>query len=170
MAESRKIADKFVNTAYALAQESAANTLTFQEIQTGMSVFEKVAWVIHAIEYHIPASSVGLLIDAADSIDVALTVSNTMTQISPQIAAVVDTIQFGPGLTATRVDWISPKIHDFTTWPGGGLIIPGKPVYAAIKSGSLASAAQVDLRIRFTYRPLKAEEYWELVEASRIIE
>lgn len=166
----RKIADKFCNTAYALVVQSGANTLTYQEIQTGMSVFEKVAWIIHAIEYHIPHSARALIIDASDYIDMALTVSNTPTLISPSMASVIDTLQLVAGATANRIDWYSPIVHDFSNWPGGGLIVPGKPLYAAVDADSLASAAQVDFRIRFTYRPLKAEEYWELVEASRIIE
>ncbi len=60
--------DKFSNFAFGQALESVAGTMAFSEIQSGVAIFEKVAWVISRIEYNVPVAYANLLLDEADSI------------------------------------------------------------------------------------------------------
>jgi len=53
--------------------------------------------------------------------------------------------------------------------PGGGLIVPPNPLYLGIKGTGLAAAQAVSCRFWYTTIELTPDEYWELVEARRII-
>lgn len=164
-------ADLFVNMAFGSVLESAANTLTFSEIQTGLSIFEKVAWVIHRIQYY--SYSLGLLLAEEDTIMAALVVSNKLSALDLSDPAVIDMVEWGVlyhGTPANATDLVKPMERDFTTLPGGGLIIPPRPLYVAGIGNSLASASSTYMRIFFTHKALSADEYWELVEARRMVE
>ena len=78
-------------------------------------------------------------------------------------------MDFVHGTPATSIILTRPWIHDFTALPGGGLIVPATNLYAAIVGEGLASAAYMRTSLYFTYRELKPEEYWELVEATRAL-
>ena len=150
------IKDRYANKAYISVTESGANTLTFSEIQTGMAMFEKVAWLIHRIEWWIGDVARQELTAVTDFLTMALVGNNTMASLSLGDQAVYDIIRLGVvdmGVAAS----------------GGGLIIAPRPLYAAVQAGGFAAAAIVSARIYFTYLELKAEEYWELVEATRMI-
>ena len=62
-----------------------------------------------------------------------------------------------------------PIVVDFSTLPGGGIIVPPNPLYLAAKGLGLGAAQSVSVRFWYTNIALKPEEYWELVESRRII-
>lgn len=165
--------DRFVNLAYATVTMSGANALTFSEIQTGLAMFEKVAWIIHRIVWYIPAATVQEIVANTDFMQLGFTGNNKMSDLSIDDAAVYDLIELvGMVSGAPAVGFIvkSPAVSDFSTLPAGGLIIPPRPLYVAANTAGFVAAGVVQARIYFTYKQLKADEYWELVEASRIIE
>ncbi len=168
-----KIQDNFVNKAYAKVTESAANTLTFQEIQTGLAMFEKVAWVIHRIQWFLGNVLITELLATSDRIVMALCGNNKMTSLDLADQAVYDLCSvrtYVSGTPATGYIFVNPFIRDFSNLPGGGIIIPPRPLYVGAKGDGLTSASIIEARIEFTYKQLKGDEYWELVEATRIIE
>jgi len=172
MAEKKK-GDKFVNLAFGTITESAANTLTFSEIQTHISVFEKEAWIIHRIQWFPTAYSFDKLVGVADYFTLALTVSNKVTTLDLSDPAVIDLAQVVGvlhGAAANLETLNTPLSRDFSTLPGGGIIITPRPLYLAIKGTSLADPVAAQARIFFTHQTLAAEDYWELVEARRMIE
>lgn len=167
-----KITDQFPNLANVEAQESAANTITFAEITTGAGIFEKMAMVVHRMEYVLSAASVGLLQANDDLIEVGLVTSNQITGLAKDKAQVIDRIRFGYrafGTPANALITEMPVVHDFTNLPGKGLIVPAQSLYIAIVGTSLASASYARVAMYFTYRELKGEEFWELVEATRAL-
>lgn len=152
--------------------ESAANTLTFQQLQTGAALFERRALLMHRIEYIPSMATVNLLLDASDIIICGLSTSNSITDLEPSNPNIFDQLQIGMidiGAVANMQLLFHPIVHDFSTLPGGGMLLPGYPVYGFVKGTSLASACIVRFRFQFTAKVLKPEEYIELVEASRII-
>lgn len=168
-----KVADKFCNMAFADVTESAANTLTFSEIQTGVSIFEKVAWVINRILWYPSFASINLIIASDDYIEMALVTSNKVDTLHLDEPAVIDALYIGLEANAALADahqLVTPIVHDFAGLPGGGLIVPPKPLHLAAKATSIASASTISARIYFTQKGLKPEEYWELVEARRMVE
>lgn len=167
-----KISDKFVNVARISITESAANTLTFNQIQTGVAIFEKVAWVIHRILWFPTNTTISLLTAAADQLTMALTTSDQLTSLATDQAGVIaqkrlQRIDFGTAASGQMYE--VPLESDFSTLPSGGLIVPTAPLYGACVGVSLGSAITFTARVYFTYKTLKAEEYWELVESTRIV-
>lgn len=164
--------DVFANKAYATVTESGANTLTFSEIQTNVSVFEKMAWIIHRIEWYLSYATQALLIDAADTLQLALTASQSISSLALNSPSVIDLYEQYKFL-ATAVGYHfseMPIIRDFTALPGGGLIVAPRPLYIAAKGTGLASAATGSCRFYFTVKQLKADEYLELVDFYRIVQ
>ena len=164
--------DKFANQAYGTVTETGANTLTFSEIQTHVDVFSKQAWIIQRIQWYLTQTQTNKILDTADSIALALTCSNKASSLSLQDPALIDLLEFqiigviAAGLNLVRM----PLTRDFETLPGGGIIITPRPLYIAAQGTSLASAITASARIYFTQVTLPTEQYWELVEARRMVE
>ena len=166
-----KLKDKYVNMAYSSVTESAANTLTFSEIQTGVSMFDKIAWIVHQILWFPGQAMVQELDAESDEVNMALTVSNKVV-LGLDDPAIIDLLDLLPHLQGAGVSGHvheRPIVRDFTSLPGGGLIIPPRPVYLAIKGEGLAAAGIAMARIYYTHLELTPEDYWELVEARRMI-
>ena len=166
-------ADKYSNKAYISLTESAANTLTFKELETGVSLFEKRAWIIHRIEYFIDNAAWAELLGAADSLMLGLVLSNKITSLDLSDAAVIDLVKINIGTAGTPASGFigqSPRTRDFSTLPGGGHIVPPRPLYGAINAGGFSAAATSSIRFLYTAIEMKTEEYWELVEAYRLVE
>jgi len=166
-----KKTDLYANKFYGRAVESAANTLTFAEIQTNVSIFEKMAWILHRLEYFVAPASMALIDDSPDSITMALTGSENITTLGLDNPAVIDTFTLGMkkfsgvGFQFTNV----PIIRDFSELPGGGIVVSPRPLFMAVQGASLASAATVEMRGYFTVQALSADEYLELVDFYRIV-
>jgi len=162
------VKDQYSNVGYGTVTEGGANTLTFAEIQTNVSVFEKIAWVIQRIEWYIPLATRSLLLDASDQFEMALCSSNTLTSLSLGNPAVIDLYALlGSAVTAHIA---SPIIRDFSMLPGGGRIIAPRPLHLGLKGTSVASAGTISCRFLFTMKELSADEYIELVDFYRIVQ
>lgn len=165
--------DVYANQGYVEVIPAAANTLTFTELATFVSVFEKKAFLINRISYYLSIAALGSEMDAeTDYAQFGLTVSNTWT--TPQIgeASIFDWNSLQVILNAAGVSghlYPQPFDKDFSTMPGGGLLVPSRPIYLFLKTNGWAIAGSAAARIYFTVKDLKAEEYWELVEATRLV-
>lgn len=156
-----------------ICAESAANTLTYKRLETGFSLFEKQAWIIHRIEYILDErfNSTG------DTLDVAMMTANTRVSIADNATfvdpTVVDKIKYirsDVGTAATGFYYTQPQIvKDFTNLPGGGLIVPPTPLYGACQGTGLAAASTSIIRFFFTVVELATDQYWELVESRRTV-
>ena len=163
------MADVYANVAHIKVTESGANTLTYKKLETGISLFEKMAWVIARIEYYWLANAMSA---AADGLTMAIMTSDNPTDITPDQVAVIDMTQsvrsdFGTAANGWVFDY--PIIRDFSQLPGKGLIVPPNPLYLAARGLSQSAAQVLEARIYYTAVQLKGDEFWELVEARRII-
>lgn len=165
--------DQFTNIFDIACSESAANTLTFVKMSQGVDIFNKVGWVVSRLDYYIGSLVAAEFNGDADSLDWALCVSNSITTLNDLAnPAILDfhrlqRIDFGTAAAAWYM--IQPFVVDFSSLPGGGLIIPPSPLYLGVKGTGLVSANSVAVRGYFTQIELKADQYIELVEARRII-
>lgn len=165
-------ADKFANIANLIVTETAANTLTFEQLQTGAGVFEKVALLIHRIEYVLTTAVLNLLLANDDLLEVAWCTSNQITGLAKDKAEVIDQLVVDgilSGTSANRSHYFMPVVHDFSNLPGGGIIYPAPNIYLAIEGTSLASAAFCRSCMYFSYVTLAGEDFWELVQATRAL-
>lgn len=166
--------DVFSNIAHAAVTQAVINTLTFSEISTGISVHEKIAWLIARISWYPLITAYQEFSVAGDSLTMALVLSNKVTDIGDlSDPAIVDSHTLFAGVHGTPANAIFhqlPEIVDFTDLPGGGLIITPKPIYVAINTTTFAAVTTVKCRIHYTTKVLTTDEFWELVQASRIVE
>lgn len=167
-----KQVDKFANKFYGKVVESAANTLTFAEIQTNVDVFSKKAWILHKLEWYFGASERAKLVAPDDIITAALASSNQISALGLDNAGVIDLFEISTQLIsgAGFEQFVSPVERKFSDMPGGGLIIAPRPLYLAVKGTSLASAITVSVRGYFTALDLAADDYLELVDFYRIVQ
>lgn len=164
--------DQYANKFYGKVVESAANTLTFAEIQTNVDVFSKKAWILHKLEWYFGANAINNL-DAADDIfQAALVSSNKMSSLTLNDAGVIDLfelqINYITGVGFAHA--VMPIARDFTAMPGGGIIVAPRPLYVAVKGTSLAGVITAEVRGHFTALDLNADEYLELVDFYRIVQ
>jgi hypothetical protein len=171
----KKVLDQFANVATISLVESAANTLTYKKLETGIAMFDKVAWVISRLEVFIPKVAANLNGDT-DCINFALMVSNSLSTIAGGQTQFDQSVLYGGrvmrtdwGAAATMVFDLLPHIYDFSTLPGGGLIAPPSPLYGAIQGVGCVAPNTVFFKLFYTNLSLTPDQYWELVEARRYI-
>lgn len=172
MPARKRAQDQFPQLAYLTVTESAANTITFAQLQTGGMLFERRALIIHRVEYYFGTTQLALLTAEADYINTGLSTNSSISGVSINDPNIIDLVLIqreDDGTAATSHRYQAPHVRDFTSLPGGGLLVPAHPLYLFVQGQSLASAANMDCRIYFTTRELSANDFIELVEAMRII-
>jgi len=160
--------DKYPNRAMELLTQSAANTLTFEQIRFGTGLFEGIALVLHRLEWYINQIALQEVIAAADSISVALTTRDDLTTIDPVSLNVIHAMQTHIRLVGPVVSMIPdlrPLVADFTTLPGSGLLIPANPLYMAVDSSSLVNPITLRLVMYYSYVRLADKDYLELLQS-----
>jgi hypothetical protein len=168
-----KVSDiDFANLAAVTCTESAANTLTFKKLDTQVSINQKVAWLINRLELFsvIDSSQMGANLD---SLSWALTRSNLVTDLLDLTEAAIvfqGIFQLNYfGAAASGWIWEMPRRFDFSTLPGGGILVPASPLYLGIKGNSLTGAATLKMRIYYQVLDLSPEQFWQLVETTRVV-
>lgn len=162
--------DKFVNLLTDTVTMSAANTITFKEINIGLNIFDKVGLLLTRIEYDPAAASLQDLDTDGDYLVMGITSSQTIATLSMLNQEVIDQtslLRLDAGAAANYNIFARPFVHDFSTMPGGGLLIPPKPLYVAASSGGMTVAAVLYVRLYFIIYKLNDSEYLELLETRR---
>jgi len=168
----KQSSDKFANMAIVSVTESAANTLTFKKLETGIALFDKMAWVISRVEY-LATTPLATVFDAtADSLGFGVSVSNAfavpaLTEVTILDYNNISRMDFGTA--ANTIIWTRPVTKDFSAMPGGGLIVPPVPFYLWALGSSLTVASTIVARVWYTNLILSPDDYWELVEARRVL-
>jgi len=159
--------DKFANVITMEVETSAANTLTFEEVQIGLSLFDKTGILLSRIEYEPFNSAFAQMTATTDSIFIGVTTSNQLSELNPDQAAVVDRYMVQRqdlGAAATGALINTPFVKDLSTLPGGGILITPKPWYIGITSTGLAATCKAYVRFYFTIMKLSPQDYFELLE------
>lgn len=160
-------ADKYANILTQKVVMSGANTLTFEEVSIGLSLFDKAGILLSRIEYQPAAAALLEMTASGDQIDLAITASNSISNLVATQPAVIHRsilkrMDFGTAAGAQLI--IEPQVADLSTLPGGGILITPKPWFCAMVTTGLASAATGYFRFFFTVLKLTAESYFELLE------
>lgn len=164
--------DLFANKFYATITESAANTLTFEEIPTNVDIFSKAAWILERLEWYIVQGNISEVQATADILQVALVASNNLTELSLGDAAVVDLVDITirvQGTPAVSELMTQPFIRDFSGMAGGGLLVAPRPLYIAVQGTSLANPIVAKVRGYYRQIILDAAQYLDLVDFYRIL-
>jgi len=165
--------DKFANIAFLSVTESAANTLTFSQLQLANNLLsEKAAIIIHRAEFLL-IPLVTIFNSSGDNLKIALTLTDRITDIGdlsqPEILFAEKFSRDDLGAAASGLYLRQPFIRDFTELPGGGIIVPADRLYIGAQGNGCAAAAYATMRLYYTVMPLQVTDYWELIEARRIM-
>ena len=169
MAVKKDMYDQFLVMSVTM---SAADTLTFGEINLGVSIFDYAAFVISRIEYKLARASFASLVANADSVAMAVTGSNSITDLGLQRPEVYDQAGYVVGVSgtpATAQIMEQPIIHDFSMMEGGGLIVPAQNIYLGMETTGFASAGSCNARVFFRVKELQAGDFIELVQRLRVL-
>ena len=162
--------DLYVNRAMVRCTQSAANTLTFAKVNFAVGVFQGIALLIHKIAYHVSAGAIQGIVTNIDNFQVALTMSNQITDLTYARPEIIDSRElFGvlAGVAANLILVDNLIESDMSMLPGGGMLVPANPIYLGMDSNALATAHFVDVVIFFTFKELSDSDYIELMQ-SRI--
>ncbi len=163
--------DKYANQAF-VSVVPTTNVLSFAELATFVSVFEKKAFLINRIEYVFDSGLILEMDEETDLVQFGLSTSDTFAVATVGTPQVIDynffiTLLQGAGVSSHIVK--QPWVKDLSTLPGGGLLVPCRPIFLWMVTGGMSAPGELLARIYFTVVDLKAEEYWELVEATRLV-
>lgn len=166
--------DEFANTASITVTETGNNTLTYVQLQTGIGLNEKVAWIINRIEYYISSYFSDLFNADNDELHLGVSQANVLASQNTLAAyrdpALIDKIAIHRcdlGVAASGFYRELPIIKDFSSLPGGGLIMAPVPLFGFAQGVGLASASSSVIKLFYTQIELAVDQYWQLVEARR---
>lgn len=163
--------DTFVNQAYLSVVESSANTLTFSKLETGVSIHEKVGWVIARLDYDLSITAANFGAEG-DRVSFGISTSSAITTATLAQSAVIDynTItRRDLGTAASGMFLRMPVFKTFADLPGGGILVPPNPLFIWTLGAGLGTPMTIQARMFYVVRQLKLEDFWELVELRRMI-
>lgn len=170
--------DQYAQVAYMHHQVPIAGTLSWTLLQIAQFALDapKLGLKIARVEFDIYEWIANCLSHAGaasiDTLTVGLSISNlvaAITQDRPEVVyAASRTCYFG---TNVGVNFsVDPIIRvDFTTFPGGGILIPADKLYLGGSSDNVGTATDITARMWYTVVPLTAESYLELIEQRTIL-
>lgn len=150
--------------------QSAANTLTFGDINIGVSLFDYAGFVISRVEYTMGRATMAELVGNADSLVCAICgaqVTDVADVTNPQIYDNMAVIPQVAANGATQI--LIPIIHDFSSMLGGGLMVPAQTIRIGVQTAGFAAAGTVTGRIYYSVRSLQAADYLELVQRFNVL-
>lgn len=165
--------DLYANIAYMEVQESAINTLTWARLQLASSLMsEKAALIIHRADIQLDTNST-VLNGSADLLSMCVSVSDRITDIrdmsQPEILMSLAYQRNDYGAAASGVIAKTPEVLDFSSLPGSGIIVPADNLFVGVQGVGDAAVGTARVRIYYTVKALKNEEYWDLIEARRVM-
>lgn len=167
MAKVGTVKDVYPNRAFERLTLSAANTLTFVQLQFGVGLFQGIAAIINRIEWFPPIATIQELLTGADTLEMALTNRDDLANLDPtnqSVLAKKNIIPLQVGAVTSLTHERYPMISDYSTMPGGGLIVPANPLYVGMITTGFAAAAVVDIVVYLLFKQLTDAEYIELVQ------
>lgn len=162
--------DRYTNLASGRALESAAGTLTYAELVTGISLGVGVGMLIDQIDYLFDAGTIADLVAAGDRVMTGWFTSNAPTGIDYDDRRLIhaERLDVEPviGTAASGgKPFKQPSVYQF--FPA--MIVAAPRIYLGIQGTSLAAAAGVRSRLYFRYIDLSSQEYLELAEAFILV-
>lgn len=169
--------DQYAQLAYMDVTVPDGGTLTYKLLQIAQASVQapKMGLKIHRIAVDFNAFDVRVNnLGTANSYysTVALTVSNNPTTFSYSQPEVIYAHTRSTILkTAVGFSYGNEAIleKDFTTFPGGGILIPADRLYMGAVSTDLDAAVSYSMRIWYTAVELTAQDYLELVESRTML-
>jgi hypothetical protein len=154
--------------------ESAAGTLTFTQVQTGISINERIGWVIQRIELSLSAATIALMNATAEHMEVGISNSNSfsstnMNDQNPQIRWMARISRTDYGTAANGFLEFFPKVYDYTQLSGGGILTLPTPIYGFILMTGGATVASANIKVYVKAIDLSDSDYFNLLQSSSLL-
>ncbi len=156
--------DQFANRSFVDLTQSAANTLTFQQIRFAVGVFQGIGLLLHRIEWFPIGTTIQSLAAITDSMQFALTLRDDLANLDPSNQAILANTFVTPIGAAPLGPFVTPMVTDFTNLPGTGLLIPANPLFLAMDSAGFGAAGRVRIAVYYTFMQLSDREAMELLQ------
>lgn len=166
---SKLSSDKFAGIIF--GRVACDTGFKYASLNTGLSITDKVGLLINKIEYYFDV--LATVIAPGFDCTFGLTATNTIATVQDYAdPAKIDWARFSSTAVATPANdrgYIlhQPITHDFSKMPGGGVIVAPSSLFLCAHNGGTSN--YLSCRLYFTILDLSAEDYWQLVEARRII-
>lgn len=165
--------DRYANIASLSVTESAAGTLTFTELRTGIGIDasrkEATAILIDEIDYYLAAGTLNLITASGDDILTGITVSNAVTSISDigdaRVLHSQVTTRMDFGTAGNGILFKQPDPHQF--FPP--LITAERSIFLGLQCNGLASPGTISARLYYRTVRLTEGEFIELSEVFRLV-
>ena len=165
--------DRYSNIASIGVTQSAANSITFAELLTGISLGQGIGMVIDQIDYYIDTVLVDMILNT-DRIAVAWTVSSAPPSLLLS-SAVADSRIIHLATMAEPADGVAnnsntnPMIFPISFQFFPGLIVASPRLFFGIHSTGFTGNRSAQSRLYFRYLDLTSQEYLELAEAFILV-
>jgi hypothetical protein len=166
------MADKYSNVGSIAVAQAGIDGVVYTEFPPMASLFDKKALLISRLEYLTSPLTDANLPAAAAALIFGLSSSNNIPAWQLNVRSIVDLNRWARGDFGTAANAYidkKPYAKDFSQLVGGGIIVPVSPLYLFIASSGAAATMSVECRYWFTVLDLKDSEYYELVEARRLL-
>lgn len=169
MAQHR-LEDRYTNLATANVVESAANTITFVELLTGISLGQGTGMLIDQIDYYPTKVSLQLLAANPDTLHFGWFTSNASTGFNATDRRIIHHAVLNAetviGTAASAMSIFRLPLQFKFSPP---IIVAAPRLYLGVSGTSLSAAANVESRLYFRYIPLTDKEYLELAETFILV-
>ena len=161
--------DRYANIMSGAVQMSAANTITFLAINTGVGLQSKQGMLIDQIDYYPTGAAIAEMTTAVDNLQFALTVSNGVTNLFDFTdrrvvhSSILLRADFGTAAAAELVKL--PIVNQF--FPP--LIVAEPTLYFAADTVGLASAALIRFRVYFRFIDLTDRNILEIAQSFVLV-
>lgn len=168
----QKFADEYTSQFIISPSEAVAGTLVYEKLETGISVYDKVGWVLSRVEYRLPANVRAMFNGTGDYMIFGLSMSNQNASIADDDPAIItkrmiQRTDFGTAATGSIES--NHWIDDYSTLPGGGILILPNPLYGYVQGSGLSSTAAIFCRGFVKAIPMSDQDYFNLVQARQLL-
>lgn len=160
--------DQYPNRALIECTQSAANAITFEQIRFGVGLFQGIALILHKIHWFPTAASIREIVAATDLLAGMICNRDDLDDTNPTSMNNITSKQWlaqAYGTAGSGELEELPYVTDFTTMPGGGMIIPANPLYLAVSSAGFSAVGRINIVLFYTFISLKDAEYLELLQS-----
>ena len=162
--------DRYANFAQVTVTETGANTETFTDMLTGISLGQRIGILVDQIDYYILPQTLELIIATGDAFTFGWTTSNAAGSLAVDsrrtihIAWVTIGTIIGTAASAGNL-FVQPLSFKFDP----PIIIASPRIFGVALGASLAAAGRIDSRLYYRYEPLTSQEYLELAETFLLV-
>lgn len=156
----------------------SGGAINFESVNTGLSVTDRVGWLLKFVEDFSPAGLTSTLFaDAGDNVSYGLALSNSINPTSPGTALILPQMKWVAtlrradfGTAASGFEQNLPVIYNYDTAEDAGIIMVPQPLYSFCGASTSITGAFTSLfRAWFQAVQLSDADYFNMLQANQLL-